>query len=74
MPLSLFQSAYIRARAAVGGDDWSYLTDLQRADLIGCEMHRLREAGWSPALSVEAAEQADESAAGLSPSKPKPAP
>ena len=63
MTLSLFQSAYLRVRASVGEDDWSYLTDLQRADLIGCEMRRLREAGWSSARPVEAAEQADESTA-----------
>ena len=43
MPLSLFESAYIRSRAALGEDDWLWLTDLQRADLICCEMHRLSE-------------------------------
>jgi hypothetical protein len=45
MPLSLFESAYICVRTAIGEDDWSYLTALQRADLICCEMHRLAKVG-----------------------------
>jgi hypothetical protein len=45
MPLSLFESAYICVRTAIGEDDWSYLTGLQRADLICCEMHRLAKVG-----------------------------
>jgi hypothetical protein len=65
MPLSLFQSAYISVRTAVGEHDWSYLIDLQRANLIGREMRRLREVGQSSAQSVEEVEQADESAACL---------
>ena len=45
MPLSLFDSAYICVRTAIGEDDWSYLTGLQRAGLICCEMHRLAKVG-----------------------------
>jgi hypothetical protein len=45
MPLSLFESAYIRTRSAIGEDDWSCMTGLQHADLICCEMHRLAELG-----------------------------
>ena len=41
MPSSLFESAYIRVRAMIGEDDWGWLTELQRADLICCEMYRL---------------------------------
>jgi hypothetical protein len=41
MPLSLFESAYIRSRSAVGEADWCCMTELQHADLICCEMHRL---------------------------------
>ncbi len=43
MSSSLFEAAYIRARAAVGEDSWTQLTDLQHADLICCEMYRLGE-------------------------------
>lgn len=43
MPLSLFESAYIRSRAAISEADWSWLTDLQRTDRICCEMQRLSE-------------------------------
>jgi hypothetical protein len=45
MPLSLFESAYIYVRTAIGEDDWSDLAGLQRADLICCEMHRLAKLG-----------------------------
>lgn len=47
MPYSLFQSAYARARTALGEEDWRWLTDLQRADLICCEMQRLAEIEWN---------------------------
>jgi hypothetical protein len=41
MPSSLFESACFRVRAMIGEDDWSWLSELQRADLICCEMYRL---------------------------------
>jgi hypothetical protein len=34
MPLSLFESAYIRTRSAIGEADWCCMTELQHADLI----------------------------------------
>jgi hypothetical protein len=45
MPLSLFESAYIRTRSAVGEADWCCMTELQHADLICCEMYRLTKIG-----------------------------
>jgi hypothetical protein len=45
MPLNLFESAYIRTRSAIGEADWWCMTELQRADLICCEMHRLAKIG-----------------------------
>ena len=45
MPLSLFDSAYIRSRSAVGEADWCCMTELQHADLICCEMYRLTKIG-----------------------------
>jgi hypothetical protein len=41
MPLSLFESAYIRSRSVVSEADWCCMTELQHADLICCEMYRL---------------------------------
>ena len=41
MPLSLFESAYIRTRSAIGEADWCCMSELQHADLICCEMYRL---------------------------------
>jgi hypothetical protein len=45
MPSSLFESACIRVRAMIGEDDWGWLSELQRADLICCEMYRLDKVG-----------------------------
>ena len=45
MPLSLFESAYIRARSTIGELDWCCMTELQHADLICCEMYRLAKIG-----------------------------
>ena len=45
MPLSLFEFAYIRARSTIGELDWCCMTELQRADLICCEMYRLAKMG-----------------------------
>jgi hypothetical protein len=45
MPLSLFESAYIRTRSAIGEADWYCMTELQHADLICCEMYRLTKLG-----------------------------
>jgi hypothetical protein len=59
MPLSLFESAYIRTRSAIGEDDWRWMTELQHADLICCEMHRLAEAGRDGQAEVAPPEQND---------------
>jgi hypothetical protein len=53
MPLSLFESAYIRTRSAIGEVDWCCMTGLQHADLICCEMYRLAKIGRD--VEVEAA-------------------
>jgi hypothetical protein len=45
VPLSLFESAYIRTRSAIGEADWCCMSELQHADLICCEMYRLAKTG-----------------------------
>ena len=59
MPLSLFESAYIRARSTIGELDWCCMTELQRADLICCEMYRLAKIGREGQAEAAPPEQND---------------
>jgi hypothetical protein len=63
MPLSLFESAYIRSRAAIGEECWHRMTDLQHADIICCEMYRLAEVARTPVGLSEIAEHSIDPAA-----------
>jgi hypothetical protein len=59
MPLSLFESAYIRARSTIGERDWCCMTELQHADLICCEMYRLAKIGRDGQAEAALPEQND---------------
>jgi hypothetical protein len=59
MPLSLFESAYIRARSTIGELDWCCMTELQHADLICCEMYRLAKIGRDGQAEAAPPEQND---------------